>query len=71
MGIGPIPRVPVERHPMQVRIFQEADIADLEAAVNAWLTISPRREIVEVHQSVLATPGGGRELIVSVWYVDS
>jgi hypothetical protein len=70
MGIGPMPRVPVQRNPMQVRIFQEADIADLEAAVNAWLAVSPRREIVEVHQSVLTTPAGGRELIVSVWYVD-
>jgi hypothetical protein len=56
---------------MQVRFFQEADIAAMEAAVNTWLALKARREIVEVHQSVLAVPGGGRELIVSVWYLDN
>lgn len=71
MAIGPLPRVSSDHRPMQVRFFQEADIAAMEAAVNTWLALKPRREIVEVHQSVLAVPGGGRELIVSVWYLDN
>lgn len=70
MGIGPLPRVPSDRKPMQVRIFQEADIADLEAAINTWLAVSPRREIVEVHQNIHTGAGGAREIVVSIWYVD-
>jgi hypothetical protein len=55
---------------MQVQFFQEGDIADLESAINQWFSVSPRREIVEIHQSVLGTQAGGRELVVSVWYID-
>jgi hypothetical protein len=53
---------------MRVRFFQEPDIADLEAAINTWLSIDPRREIVHVQQSAIETHGG-RELMVSVWYI--
>ncbi|MGH7502258.1 MAG: hypothetical protein ACREL7_10930 [Longimicrobiales bacterium] len=70
MGIGHFPRVPADRKPMQVRFFQEGDIADLETAINHWLAVSPRREIVDIRQSVLSTQAGGRELLVSVWYID-
>jgi hypothetical protein len=70
MNFGQFPRVPADRHPMQVRFFQEPSIADLETAINNWLAVSPRREIVEIRQSVLALPTGARELILSIWYID-
>jgi hypothetical protein len=64
------PRIHMDRKPMQVRFFQEPDIADLESAINTWLSLSPRREIVDVVQSAITHSGGGREIIVSVWYIE-
>jgi hypothetical protein len=55
---------------MQVRFFAEPDLAALETAINGWLAQSPRREIVDVRQSILPGPDGGRELIVSIWYIE-
>jgi hypothetical protein len=55
---------------MQVRFFQETDIAELETAINNWLAVNPRREIVNVLQSAIFPPGAGRELIVGVWYIE-
>jgi hypothetical protein len=63
------PRMHQERQ-MQVRFFQETDIAELETAINNWLAVRPRREIVNVLQSSLYGPGGQREILVSVWYVE-
>jgi hypothetical protein len=53
---------------MRVRFFQEPDIADLESAVNAWLVLDPRREIVHVQQTAITAPSGSA-LLVSVWYI--
>jgi hypothetical protein len=63
------PRVHHDRQ-MQVRFFQETDIAELETAINNWLAVNPRREIVNVLQSAIFPPGAGRELIVGVWYIE-
>jgi hypothetical protein len=60
----------MEREPVQVRFFQEPDIAALESAINTWLSVRPRREIVDIRQSALPVPGGGRDIIVSIWYID-
>jgi hypothetical protein len=55
---------------MQVRFFQEPDIAGLETVINDWLSRHPRCEIAEVKQTALTKPGGLEELIVSVWYIE-
>jgi hypothetical protein len=65
------PRIHVERGPVQVRFFQEPDVGSLEAAINAWLALKPKREIVEIRQSALTVPGLGRDIIVSIWYIDN
>ncbi len=65
-----VPHISTDPETLQVRFFQEHDIATLEAAINAWLARAPRREIVEIRQSVLGQASGPRELIVSVWYID-
>ncbi|MCI0437182.1 MAG: hypothetical protein L0271_26630 [Gemmatimonadetes bacterium] len=70
MVLPHVPHISAEQRPLQVRFFQEPDVAALEAAINAWLQQAPRREIVDVRQSVLPAAGGTRELIVSVWYID-
>jgi hypothetical protein len=62
------PRVYPDRMPMRVRFFQEPDIADLEAAVNAWLVLDPRREIVHVQQTAIQS-ASGPAILVSVWYI--
>lgn len=69
MGFGPPNIQPVTR-PMQVRFFQEPDIADLESAINKWLSEHPRCEISEVRQTAVSKPGSPVELIVSVWYIE-
>jgi hypothetical protein len=55
---------------MQVRFFQEPDIADLEVAINEWLSKHPRCEIAEVKQTPIVKGGGPTELIVSLWYIE-
>jgi len=65
-----VPHISADHQPLQVRFFREPDIADLEAAINKWLALAPRREIVEIRQSVMSPAPGVRDLIVSVWYVD-
>jgi len=64
------PRIHTGREPVQVRFFQEPDVAALETAINAWLALRPRREIVDIRQSALPLPGGAREIIVSIWYIE-
>lgn len=66
MGFA-VPRVPHGQKPVQVRFFQDLDLAQLEAEINAWLAEDARREIVEIRQST----GGqhGRDILISVWYV--
>lgn len=56
--------------PMQVRFFQGPDIADLETAINAWLSKHPRCEIIEVCQTGVPVAGSAPDLIVSVWYIE-
>lgn len=67
------PRVRIQRT-MQVRFFQERNLEALQDTLNEWLAQRADREIVEIHQSVLAEPGGraatDREVIVSVWYIE-
>ena len=70
MGFGQAPRVTAAPGPMQVRFFQEPDVADIETAINAWLAVKPRREIVEVRQTARPLPGGGSDILVSVWYIE-
>jgi hypothetical protein len=67
MGFAIVPRVPHGARPIQVRFFQEADLAQLETEINAWLAEDARREIVDIRQSI----GGqnARDILVSVWYV--
>jgi hypothetical protein len=69
MGFAAVPRVPHGQKAVQVRFFQDLDLAQLEAEINAWLAEDTRREIVDVRQSL----GGqhAREILVSVWYVQS
>jgi hypothetical protein len=55
---------------MQVRFFQGPDIAELETAINAWLTKHPRCEIIEVCQTGVPVVGSAPDLIVSVWYIE-
>lgn len=70
MGFAP-PNIKAASRPMQVRFFQEPDIADLESAINGWLSDHPRCEIVEVRQTAITgKPGAVEELIVSVWYIE-
>ncbi len=67
MAYDVVPRVRVETR-LQVRFFVDSEIAPLESAINEWLTQNPRREIVQIRQSVI--PGGQRsDIIVSIWYV--
>jgi hypothetical protein len=69
MGFAIVPRVPHGARPVQVRFFQDLDVAQIETEINAWLAEDSRREIVDVRQSI----GGqnGRDILVSVWYVKS
>lgn len=70
MTFGQSPRIHTERKPLQARFFQEPDIAVLESAVNSWLALKPRREIVDVRQTALPGAGNSHEIILSIWYVD-
>ena len=69
MGFAP-PSMKTASRPMQVRFFQEPDIADLEVAINEWLSKHPRCEIAEVKQTPIVKGGGPTELIVSLWYIE-
>jgi len=62
------PRIRPERRPMRVQFFQEKDIAALESAVNGWLAVDPRREVVHVLQTEVDGTSGP-EIIVSIWYI--
>ena len=53
---------------MRVQFFQEKDIAALESAVNGWLAVDPRREVVHVLQTEVDGTSGP-EIIVSIWYI--
>jgi hypothetical protein len=53
---------------MRVQFFQEKDIAALESAINAWLGLDPRREVVHVLQTDVEG-SSGPEIVVSVWYI--
>jgi hypothetical protein len=70
MVFANVPRVSHPARPIQVRFFQAPDIARLESEINEWLGADARREIVDVRQSV-NTAQGIRQLIVSIWYIES
>jgi len=62
------PRIRPDRRTMRVQFFQERDVAALESAINAWLGLDPRREVVHVLQTEVEGKSG-REIVVSVWYI--
>lgn len=66
MAFAIVPRVSHGARPVQVRFFQDPDLAQLETEINAWLAEDSRREIVDVCQSVGQS---SRDILISVWYV--
>jgi hypothetical protein len=71
MAFGNVPRVGHSARPIQVRYFQEPDIAELETRINEWLADDARREIVEIRQSVCQPKVDELTLIVSIWYIEA